>query len=72
MSDPINPAYYADGEIECIDAIHAALGDIGFVAYCRGNQIKYAWRAGKKGSAAEDMRKAEWYAKKAADTLSGS
>lgn len=33
------------------DAIRAALGDAGFVSYCRGCQIKYAWRAGLKDAA---------------------
>ena len=63
-ADPVHrPAHYqTDGGIECIDAIRAALGPEGFVAYCRGNAIKYAWRAGKKGSTCEDMDKAAKYA----------
>jgi hypothetical protein len=67
--DPVNnPSHYqsADG-IECIDAIHAALGSEGLVAYCRAAVIKYMWRADKKGSAAENFRKAEWYARRAAE-----
>lgn len=67
MSDMVNhPPHYTAGGIECIDAIRAALGTAGFVAYCRGNAIKYAWRAGLKGDAAECMQKAEWYARRAA------
>lgn len=67
-TDPVNaPSHYqTDDGIECIDAIRAALGRDGFAAYCRGNAIKYAWRAGKKGSACEDMRKAVKYAEWAA------
>ena len=49
MSDAVNkPAHYHGEGVECIDAIRAALGQEGFIAYCRGNAIKYAWRAGKK------------------------
>lgn len=67
--DPVNrPAHY-QGEIECIDAIRAALGLDGFVAHCRGTAIKYAWRAGKKGEAAECLRKGAWYLTKAAEAL---
>jgi hypothetical protein len=29
--------------------------------FCRGNAIKYIWRAGHKGSELEDLRKARWY-----------
>lgn len=68
--DPVNhPAHYASGEIECIDAIRAALGLDGFVAHCRGTAIKYAWRAGKKGCASECLRKGAWYLTKAAEAL---
>lgn len=67
MNDPVNrPEHYTAGEIECIDAIRAALGPEGFVAYCRGNAMKYVWRAGRKGSAMEDLRKAAWYTERAA------
>lgn len=62
------PHYQTDG-IECIDAIRAALGLDGFVAHCRGNAIKYSWRAGKKGQAGQDLRKAAWYLNRAADEL---
>lgn len=29
--------------------------------FCRGNALKYLWRAGQKGSELEDLRKARWY-----------
>lgn len=63
--DPINPDHYK-GEIECIDAIRVALGDEGLIAYCRGNAIKYHWRAGDKGPQSEDCAKAAWYSQMAA------
>ena len=61
------PHYQSESGIECIDAIHAALGDDGFVAYCRGNAMKYTWR--QKVDQAEDLRKAAWYLNKAADVI---
>lgn len=69
MSDAVNkPAHYQGEGVECIDAIRAALGQEGFIAYCRGNAIKYAWRAGKKhGDVGEDMSKAAVYAGWAAE-----
>lgn len=74
MSDMVNhPPHYTHGDIECIDAIRAALGDIGFVAYCRGAAIKYCWRSGMKGDTPdlwiEDFKKAAWYADKAAQVI---
>lgn len=69
--DPVNhPAHY-QGKVECIDAIESALGPDGFAAYCRGNAIKYAYRAGRKGPAAQDMAKAQWYLARATETASG-
>ena len=58
--DNVNhPPHYNQGGIECIEAIKAALGD-GFVAYLRGNCIKYLWRCEHKGGI-EDLRKAAFY-----------
>jgi len=68
--DMVNhPPHYNQGEIECIDAIRAALGSEGFEAYCRGNAIKYAWRSRHKGGK-EDLRKAAWYLNKATESRS--
>ena len=65
--DMVNsPSHYNQSNIECIDAIRAALGEEGFVHYCRGNSIKYNWRAGHKVDAKEDLKKAAWYSKMAA------
>lgn len=57
------PHYQSDNGIECIDAIRAALGRDGFIAYCTGNAIKYQWR--DKNDRAEDLRKAAWYMNRA-------
>jgi len=65
QADPVNhPPHYNAGEIECIDAIRAALGRDGFIAFCRGNAIKYLWRCEHKGGV-EDIHKAEWYVNRA-------
>lgn len=67
--DPVNhPAHYkAANGLEAIDVIEAFLGHEGAYNYCRGNVLKYALRAGAKGDAAEDLRKAAWYAERAAN-----
>ena len=65
------PAHYnlTDG-IECIDYIKQVLGLEGFVAYCRGNVMKYNHReAYKNASPVEDLKKAQQYLEWANDTL---
>lgn len=50
------PAHYTMGAIEVIDAIESwGMG------YHLGNVIKYVARAGRKGDALTDLRKARWY-----------
>jgi len=69
QADPVNhPPHYNAGEIECIDAIRAALGRDGFIAYCQGNALKYLWRHEHKGGV-EDWRKADWYINRAIKEL---
>lgn len=61
VNDPVNhPAHYTQGDVECIDALRAALGPEGFRAYCRGACIKYLWRTEHKNGL-EDLRKCRWY-----------
>ena len=61
MDDKVNhPEHYTFGSVECIDAIHSALGDRGFIEYCQGNAMKYLWRHRRKGGV-EDLEKAKWY-----------
>ena len=68
-SDSVHhPSHYTQGDIECIDAIEAALGPRGALDYCRGCAIKYHWRMLDKNGA-EDARKAAWYSSKAAELL---
>lgn len=72
LVDLVNkPPHYRAGGIECIEAILAALGPEQFIGYCRGNAIKYAWRAPHKGTQAQDFRKAAFYLERAAEVASG-
>ena len=67
MSDPVNqPEHYRQGEIECIDAIRAALTPDEFRGYCKGNMLKYVWRERHKGGD-ESVRKALWYGARLTD-----
>ena len=64
--DPVNkPSHYTQGGIECIDAIEAALTPQEFLGFCKGNALKYVWRAGLKGDINQDLAKAAWYINKA-------
>jgi hypothetical protein len=64
QDDAVNhPSHYTQGDIECIDAIKAALGEEGFKAYCRGACLKYLWRTEHKNGV-EDLRKCAWYLNK--------
>lgn len=68
--DPVErPAHYASGDVECIDAIRASLGEHGFECYLKGNVMKYLWRYELKGRPLEDLRKARFYLEKLIDGL---
>lgn len=57
MNDPVsNPKHYTSSlsGVECIDVVE-------HLNFCRGNAIKYIWRAGLKGDEIEDLKKAAWY-----------
>lgn len=70
--DPVDhPSHYTQGAIECIDAIEAALGEEGFIAFLRGQIMKYTWRLGLKGAAEEDAGKIAWYADRLEHVLAG-
>lgn len=61
MTDMVNnPPHYKQGDIECIDAIRAALTAEEFRGYCKGNALKYIWRELHKGGD-ESLAKAAWY-----------
>ena len=69
MNDAINPKHYKDGDVECIDAIAAALGE-GFEFYLQGNIMKYLWRYRYKNGT-EDLKKASWYLDKLITAVEG-
>lgn len=55
--DPVNhPAHYTEhpSGVECIQITEHC-------NFCLGNAMKYIWRAGQKGDAVEDLKKAQWY-----------
>lgn len=51
-----HPSHYNNhpAGIECIDVVE-------HMNFNRGNAIKYIWRAGDKGPAIVDLKKAKWY-----------
>lgn len=56
-SDSVNhPSHYKGhpSGIECIQIVE-------HMNFCLGNAVKYIWRAGLKGDAIEDLKKAQWY-----------
>ena len=56
-ADPTNPAHYRNhaSGVECIQVTE-------HLGFCRGNAIKYIWRAGERPAReVEDLRKAIWY-----------
>jgi len=65
--DPINyPPHYTATAIEPIQAIEAwGLG------FCLGNCVKYIARAGRKGPALEDLKKARWYLERQIKQMEG-
>lgn len=55
--DPVNhPKHYTSHKsgVECIQIAE-------HYNFCRGNALKYLWRAGEKGNEIEDLKKAAWY-----------
>lgn len=52
--------HYRQGEIECIDAIRAALTDEEWRGFCKGSVLQYVWREKHKGGD-ETLVKAQDY-----------
>ena len=61
MNDKVNHPSHYQGKHECIEVMRALFGDEAVKDFCKCNAYKYRFRAGKKGSAEEDIKKAEWY-----------
>lgn len=56
VNDPVNPSHY-NSHPSGIQAIEVTR----HMNFNVGNAMKYLWRAGLKGSAVEDLKKAAWY-----------
>lgn len=55
VADAVNhPSHYTSHPAGCIDVVE-------WFGFNVGNAIKYLWRAGLKGDAVEDLKKARWY-----------
>jgi hypothetical protein len=53
--------HYTRLSVQPWDAMEAWMAPEEFAGYLRGNVIKYVARAGRKGDAAEDLKKARHY-----------
>lgn len=69
--DEINhPSHYQSlPGFESIDIIQSALTPEEFQGFCKGNMLKYRFRAGKKGSPETCIAKADWYEKRAQEAV---
>lgn len=67
----IGGSHYAERKIQPWDAMEAWMPDFEFVGFLRGNCIKYISRAGTKGDALEDYRKAQHYLTRLIEVLEG-
>lgn len=71
-NDMVNSPPHYQGEykdIECIDCIRAMLGRDGFIAFIRGQIIRYNWRVLNKQNPVQDAQKLAWYANKLEEVL---
>ena len=69
QEDLVNhPSHYADGGIECIEAIEAQLTVEEYRGYLRGNCAKYLWRCNLKGKPKQDLEKCQWYLQRLIET----
>lgn len=65
-TDMVNhPPHYQSCSLECIDMMRAIFGDRAVTDYCALNAFKYLWRHDLKGKPDEDLKKADWYIKRA-------
>lgn len=64
MSDPVDhPAHYESDGVPTIEVLEGVIDGLDSrSAYLLGNVLKYVIRCGKKGSAEEDVAKANNYA----------
>ncbi len=62
-----DPAHYREhpSGVECIQITE-------HMSFNVGNAIKYMWRAGRKGSTFDDLKKARWYIDREITRLGGA
>lgn len=63
MRESVNhPSHYQkEGHKECIEEMIEMYGARAVWCFCICNAHKYEYRAGLKGDAEEDLKKAQWY-----------
>jgi len=78
MNDnPISPSHYKHGSWEAIDVIESVVSAVvketgnPEAAYNVGAALKYLLRAGRKDETREQVEKAEWHIRRAANKLAG-
>ena len=59
--DPINPDHYKAGKLQTIEQMMIVFGPNKVASFCEVNAFKYHARAGLKGDAVMDHKKADWY-----------
>lgn len=60
-NDPINPDHYKAGKLQTIEQMIIVFGPNKVASFCEVNAFKYHARAGLKGDAVLDHKKADWY-----------
>lgn len=56
-----HPSHYAQGNVECIDAMLSAYGKDAVRIFCKINAFKYLWRLGHKDAEEQEIGKIKWY-----------
>ena len=64
-ADAVNHPHHYTSHASGIEAITITE----HMSFCIGNVFKYCWRAGEKGEALEDLRKAAWYLAREIDRI---
>ena len=59
--DPVNPDHYKAGKLQTIEQMMIVFGPNKVASFCEVNAFKYHARAGLKGDAVMDHKKADWY-----------
>ena len=73
MTDNVNHPKHdcREGAMECLDEMILLYGKDAVATFCKLNAHKYRYRAGLKGSAAEDYAKSDFYLNKYKELVGG-